>query len=344
MGISAAPYSSYFQPVVPPMAGFDSPDAALAQQSVLAGDINRQRQQQSFDQLNNFDPENEESVKGLSRLAALGQVPSTTANALLRQSRFYDSKSGKVGKNSPYNDAGSNFLSELYQQDWSDPRALQAVIPDIIKRNPDALNDPRVANTMQQIQQHLLTAKQPKQVDENDWKQTIPSRFINRAGLAVQNLANFSSKLGTEQDVPGGLPAIQQNIANRNAVHGAIKTLRGYGLTPEQLAEEIAGAGLQPEAWMGDQPPATFEPSDADKEAAIKAHGLVDALGKPDYHAAYYVAQGLKPPARATGAATAAQPQSQPQIPTFNTPEEAESSNVPVGTVVMVGGKKFKKI
>lgn len=323
MGIASPDYGSYFrQPVVPPMAGYDDPaaEAALSQVNLQAQDVGRQRQQDTFDQLNDFDPEDEESVKGLSRLVALGQVPSGTGNALLRQSRYYN-PIGKSNRNTPYSDEGTGFLNDFNSLDWSDPREAQKVVPDLIKKYPTALNDPRVASTLNTFQQHLLSYKAPKQVDQEDWRQTIPSRFANRAALAVQNLGNYSTKLGTEQDIQGGATALQQNIANRNAVHGAIKTLRGYGLSPDQLAEEIAGAGLDPNAWAGDQPPATFEPSDADKEAAIKTHGLVDAAGKPDYHAAYYVAQGLKPPARPLQGAS--QARSTAILP--NVPQEASA-------------------
>lgn len=353
MGIAAQPYGSYFQPVVPPMAGgLDAdPSGGLAQINLMANDVARQRQQDTFDQLNNFDPEDEESVKGLSRLAALGQVPSSTASALLKQSRYYNPHGSS--KTAPYSDEGTGFLNEFNSLDWSDPRKAQKVVPDLIKKYPNALADPRVASTMSTFQQHLLSYKAPKEVDQEDWRQTIPSKFANRAALAVQNLANYSTRLGTEQDLPGGATALQQNIVNRNAVHGAIKALRGYGLSPDQVSEEIAAAGLKPDDWMGDQPPATFEPSDADKEKAIKEHNLVDANGKPDYHAAYYVAQGLKPPQRPMQAApqgvAAPKPTAQaaqvPQAYDASTLSKEQIAALPSGTPIKMpdGTIKYRK-
>lgn len=176
-------------------------------------------------------------------------------------------------------------------------QAAQAGVPieDINSlKNPDGSYDEvALASKMGEAQRQAKV----KPVDESDWMQTIPPKFANRASQAVKDLSTYAAKLGSEQgDEKKGVTALQENIANRNAVVGAVNALRGYKLTPDQIAEQLAAAGLNSDDWMGGSPPATYEPTDLEKDAAVAKEKLVDAQGKPDYHAAYYRAQGLPVP------------------------------------------------
>ena len=163
-GIGQQPFDSYMQPVVPnyPDQYGTSGQTQSALQNLMA-----QRQIEGQQTLNNYDPEDEDSVNALQRLMAIGQVPATTGNALLRQSRYYNpvQKNGSTtGRYSPYSDEGTQALNELNSIDPTDPASFQQM-GQIIQKYPGASSDPRFISSVHQLRRDLLTYKPQRQQD-----------------------------------------------------------------------------------------------------------------------------------------------------------------------------------
>lgn len=338
-GLNQQPYESYFPPVVAPMAeGYqESPDAALSQIGVQANDALRKRSMDTYQQLQNFDPTDPESVTGLDRMIGLGQVSPSQGNALIRSAHYLQPKTGS-SRNSPYSDEGTAFLNNFNSLDWiNDPHSASSSIPALLKQYPGALSDPRVNSTISSFQKHAMNWKPQKSVSDDEFA-TLPTHYQAGAGKILGNLSNFGTLFGNESTA-------QDVAANRNGILKAVKGLQLLGISPERVSGELSIAGLDPNEWMNGRGPASsYNPTQEEKETWFKSQGIDPRKATPEqWQHAYYGAQGATPPQGQAVPQGQVPVAVQPQIPAFNTHEEAEASGVPAGTVVIIGGRRFRK-
>jgi len=127
-GFGSQPYSNYF-----PSSQFNDP--TLQDRAYQMG------QEQAL--VEDYDPTNPQSVTGLQRLVATGQVSPTAARAILP----------KTGRSGNLDSAHAQTSAEIFSIPWNSPDADQQVA-QILQKNPSFAGTPQGASLLTSFQTH----------------------------------------------------------------------------------------------------------------------------------------------------------------------------------------------
>lgn len=357
-GIQPQSYGSYFPPVVPPF-----PDTSYGQQGSTELDLEdayRNRSLSAQKDFQNTDLDDENYPSALARVVAAGGLTPSAGNTLLR-GYHYANPTPRSGRNSPLGDANAQTALNLLAPDfnWSDADAPQK-FRAIVQQNPSFLSTPQGINIAQNFQNHRLSYKPPAANKDIEFQMAMagidPKTFDQyrdetgvidptQAAYAISQAKSGMAKAPNahqSQELLEGLRSLSQEPTDEDAMaafNQKNKTTLGTGhwfggnISPDQLAQ---GRQFAKEQKINDLANTISSFQDAGIKIPQALKDQFSVATKPpasEFHASPVAVPGA-PPVSAP---------SMPQIPAFNSPEEAESANIPVGTIVTINGRKFKK-
>jgi len=346
-GFGNRPYSEYFPESSPALAPTDPYAAAAGYDTTLKDRAFDAGQLQATQE--NFDPNDPESVSGLERLIAMGKVKPSVGRALIPKT------TGKYGILSPEHAATAAEISTI---PWNADDAEQQVRA-AIQKNPNFAATPQGQSWLTAFQQHRK-AVAPNPTKDLEYQMAAsgvdPDTFDHYRDPNTGKIdprkaayAMFQAKSGAKSMLP---PTIKQ----RQQIVDAFAGIHNEPTDQEALDayNEAHSTSLSPGSWFSKPAPQQIEEGrHLAKQARVK--GLVNTLAAlqesgvrlPDAIQQHLDNGDIVPPSQPAMAPPVAVPQVTPpvqqQIPSFNTMDEAEASNVPVGSVVIIGGRKFLK-
>lgn len=322
------------QPFAAPMAlgGYDPVQEQIANQTAQTGAAKRQAEQEIFD--GGTDWSSDEGRQKLQDYVARGVVSPTQARAMI-------STIPKVQKLNRYSQVPvevAQGLNKLAQINPSDPDAwtnLQdAVAADNIP--VDVQSHPQFQSDFKELKKEILSHRQQQiALGKHDPDEELIGKAMD-SGIAPEELNNYLGEDG--------------KLANRLGLRYAISQARNTASNTGETAKELAKLGL-----------ATIQPpTDEEKNEWLARNPKVNGPDKftqawngvksekgQMYNEYMKFLQGHNyrklPTGVPQGQPQAPAPEASQQTPSFNTPEEAEASGVPSGTIVLIGGRKFRK-
>ncbi len=349
-GFSGKRYQDYFPASAPALPGTD-PYGALA-----GYDPNLEDRAYNAGQLEavqeNFDPNDPESVSGLQKLVAMGKVSPSVSRALLPKT------TGRYGMLSPEN---AQTAAEISTIPWNEDDA-QAKVSDAIQRNPGFAATPQGQSWLTAFQKHQQTAG-PKNdmgialakagIHPDDFDQYRNPQTGKFDPYKVQYAVGQAERgIHAKDDLLKLPPEKESELIERGAALDA-------DVADEDRIDWLArhgNPGLKVGGWFSSPTPQQMDmATQGVKNERIHNFasrvGLLNSLGYRLPKALQDTAAAVSsrqlqpiaaPPPDSVAAPTQAAP-AQPQIPSFNTPQEAEVSGVPSGTIVIIGGRRFRK-
>lgn len=320
------------QPFATPMGlgTYDPIQEQVANQQAQEAAAKRQAQQEIFN--GNTDWTSDEGRQTLQNYVARGVVSPTEARAIA----YASPKAQKQNRYSTVPVEVAEGLNKLAQIDPSDPDAWtnlqKAVSPDNVP--VDVQSHPQFQSDFKELKKEIQAQKQHMMaLGKHDPDEELIGK-AQAAGVAPEELAPYLDENGKVGDKIGLRNAMFQASTNKNILGGEA----GKKLSDLLYASSaVAPTDEEKNEWLARHPEAGGPDKFVQAWNGVKA----DKMANYKNYLSALESAGYKRLPRAQDQAP--QPQAQVQAPSFNTPEEAEASGVPSGTVVIIGGRRFRK-
>ncbi len=297
--------------------------------------------------------ESQDIIKGLQGLDfGSKDYPSSVAKLLSKNSRGASNSavqnilkmkefSGRQNQDSKYNAQAAGAVKDFLAIPEDDPDYDQKYQKFVQGLDADVLEHPRLASLLERGQHNSSVVRSKKTAQQQE--RLAVEKEARRAGIQPSKYDNLDD--------------LNDAIADRMHEAGQQKELRDFLRTDKDTAKDLSSALTQLRA------PTSGADWDAEKAQVMGKE--INQMTPDDWHQAHPLAlqariakarnianqiemmTGVNP---MKGGATTqeaapqakAAPSAPAKIPTFNSPAEVEGAGLPKGTVVMVGGKRYR--